>query len=581
MAFDGITIYCLVRELHNSLAGKKIGKIAQPEKEELLFTFKGSDGVQRLLISANASLPFLYLSGENKPGPLQAPNFCMLLRKYIGNGRILSVTQPGMERVVCLTIEHLDELGDRAQKKLYVELMGKHSNIIFCGEDGQIIDSIKHIGAQTSSVREVLPGRTYFIPAQEGRLDPWTIDQKTFCREVFSKPLPLQKAVYTTLTGFSPVAATELAYRAGLDGDAPAAAVAAAGQDLLFRRFQEFLAEIENGARPGIYLENETNRPLEFSCVPLTIYNDCGFLACDSVSSMLEQFFAQRNRHTLIRQKSSNLRHIVSVHLERARKKYSLQERQLKDTEKKDRFRVYGELLHTYGCQASPGAKSLTARDYYTDSDVTIPLDPTMDAMENAKRYFDRYAKLKRTQEALSSQIEETRRQIDHLMSMETALALAENEADLNEIKAELQEYGFIKKNAGRKKEKQAKSRPLHFTDPNGFHLYVGKNNYQNDQLTFKIASGNDWWFHSKGIPGSHVIVKTSDGILPDSTFEYAASLAAYYSGGRDSDKVEIDYLQKKNVKKPNNAPPGFVIYYTNYSMMAAPSLDGLHQIKD
>lgn len=581
MALDGITIYRLVRELDQVLTGKKISKIAQPEKEEILFTVKGSDGARRLLISANASLPFLYLTQQNKPSPLQAPNFCMLLRKHISNGRITSITQPNMERVVCFCIEHLDELGDPAEKHLYVELMGKHSNIIFCNEKDQIIDSIKHVNAQISSVREVLPGRPYFIPSQEGRYDPWKITEAEFQTQIFSKPTSLQKAIYTTLIGFSPVMAAELSYRAGLDADVSTAGIAKDDQKKLFSFFQQLLKEIrESDDRPGIYVEKDTQRPLEFSALPLLIYDDCELLSCASVSAMLEQFYAKRNRHTILHQKSSDLRKIVSIHLERAQKKYQLQERQLKDADKKDTFRIYGELLHTYGYQAQPGEKSLTVQNYYTNEDITIPLDPTLSATENAKRYFDKYDKLKRTREALSSYIVETKQQIDHLLSMETALELAEEEADLNEIKKELQDYGFIRKHAGKKKDRNEKSRPLHFVDPNGFHFYVGKNNYQNDELTFKIASGNDWWFHSKGMPGSHVIVKTTDGKLPDSTFEYAASLAAYYSGGRESDKVEIDYLQRKNVKKPKNSPPGFVVYYTNYSMMATPSLKDLEAIE-
>ena len=295
----------------------------------------------------------------------------------------------------------------------------------------------------------------------------------------------------------------------------------------------------------------------------------------------VEAFYAQRNKHTVIHQKSTDLRKIVSIHLERDRKKYLLQKKQLADTEKKDKYRIYGEMLHTYGYAASPGDKSIEVTNYYTNEPFVIPLDPTLDAMENAKKYFDKYAKLKRTGEALSSYILETENEIKHLESIETSLSIAETEGDLAAIKEELQEYGFIKKHSGKKTNRISKSQPLHFVDDNGFHIYVGKNNYQNDQLTFKFATGNDWWFHVKQMTGSHVIVKSENKELPDSTYEYAAALAAYYSSGRDNEKVEIDYLQKKNVKKPNGSAPGFVVYYTNYSLVATPSLAHVTLVSD
>ncbi|MDD6193676.1 MAG: NFACT RNA binding domain-containing protein [Lachnospiraceae bacterium] len=575
MAFDGITTNCLVQELNKTLLGQRISKIAQPEKEELLFTFKSVSGSNRLLISANASLPFIYMTGENKPSPMTAPNFCMLLRKHISNGRITAITQPSLERVICFTIEHLDELGDPAVKYLYVELMGKHSNIIFCDSDHVILDSIKHVSAQVSSVREVLPGRNYFIPTQEGKTDPLDISCQDFMHFIFSKPTSLCKAIYSTLIGFSPVMGIELAYRAGLDADASTASFDEKDKQKLFDVFSDFIAAIKDGTFVNtIYYKDESYAPLEFSPMPLSIYQSNPHKTFDTMSELLESYYAQKNKYTNIRQKSVDLRKIINIHLERDRKKYQLQKKQLEDTEKKDKYRIYGEMLHTYGYQANTGAKSITVINYYNNEELTIPLDDTLSAMENAAKYFDKYAKLKRTNEALSQFIVDTQNEILHLESIAAALDIAENEADLNAIKEELQDFGFIKKHYGKKKGKAEKSKPLHFIDNHGFHMYVGKNNYQNDELTFKIATGNDWWFHTKGIPGSHVIVKSQGEELPDETYETAAALAAYYSSGRQNDKVEIDYLQKKNVKKPNHSAPGFVVYYTNYSMMVTPSIE-------
>ena len=583
MAFDGITTNCIMQELNHLLAGQRISKIAQPEREELLFTFKAlNEGSNRLLISANASLPFLYMTKENKTSPLNAPNFCMLLRKYIGNGRISAISQPSMERVLCFTIEHLDEMGDPAVKYLYVEIMGKHSNIIFCDKDGQIIDSIKHVSGQMSSIREVLPGRPYFIPAQQDRFDPWQIAKEQFVEQILKKPCSVAKAIYTSLVGFSPIIATELAYRSGLDADDSTAALTQADVERLYDVFRSLLQDLSDGNFSyGMYYDPVTGAPKEFAPIPLTIYSDMEYKTFSSISEVLEAFYAQRNKHTVIHQKSTDLRKIVSIHLERDRKKYLLQKKQLADTEKKDKYRIYGEMLHTYGYAASPGDKSIEVTNYYTNEPFVIPLDPTLDAMENAKKYFDKYAKLKRTGNALSSYILETENEIKHLESIETSLSIAETEGDLAAIKEELQEYGFIKKHSGKKTNRISKSQPLHFVDDNGFHIYVGKNNYQNDQLTFKFATGNDWWFHAKQMTGSHVIVKSENKELPDSTYEYAAALAAYYSSGRDNEKVEIDYLQKKNVKKPNGSAPGFVVYYTNYSLVATPSLAHVTLVSD
>ena len=276
---------------------------------------------------------------------------------------------------------------------------------------------------------------------------------------------------------------------------------------------------------------------------------------------------------------SSDLRRIVSTALERNIKKYDLQLKQMRDTEKKDKYRIYGELLNTYGYGVEPGAKSMTALNYYTNEDIAIPLDPMLTAGENAKKYFDKYNKLKRTFEALSQLTLETKSEIDHLESVSNALDIAQKEEDLVQIKEELIESGYIRRKGGSKKVKVT-SRPFHYVSSDGYDIYVGKNNYQNDELTFRFASGNDWWFHAKGMPGSHVVVKSRGDELPDSTFEDAARLAAHYSRGRGQEKVEIDYTEKKNVKKPGGGKPGFVVYYTNYSMMIDSDISALKQIE-
>ena len=580
MAFDGITIAAMVKELNTSLKGGRINKIAQPESDELLITARGQDGQKRLLLSASPSLPLLYFTSKNRISPLTAPNFCMLLRKHIGSARITDITQPGMERVIQFHLEHLNELGDVCHKILIMELMGKHSNLIFCQEDNTILDSIKHISANMSSVREVLPGRTWFIPHTQDKKDPLTITEEEFFDFVCTKPMAAAKAIYTSLTGFSPLMAEEVCCRAGIDGGFAVNALEENAKLHLFRTFSYLIEDIKNGAfTPNIVYQGD--EPKEFSALKLTQYQDLREETYDSISGVLETYYAMKNRITRIRQKSSDLRRVVNTALERNVKKYDLQQKQLKDTDKREKYRIYGELLNTYGYSCQPGDTSLKAVNYYNGEEITIPLDGTLSAGENAKKYFDRYGKLKRTREALEELLVETKEEIDHLESISTALDIALDEADLVQLKEELIEYGYIRRKGPTGKKQKITSHPFHYRSSEGFDIYVGKNNFQNEELSFKFASGNDWWFHAKGQPGSHVIVKTNGKELPDSVYAEAAALAAYYSKGRQAPKVEIDYTLKKNLRKPNGSKPGFVVYYTNYSMMAEPNIRNLQEIQD
>ncbi len=575
MAFDGIVIANLTRDLKSKLEGGKINKIAQPEKDELLFTIKNNRETLRLLISASASLPLIYFTQTNKTSPLTAPNFCMLLRKHIGSGRILKVSQPGLERIIEFEIEHLDELGDLCHKRLIVELMGKHSNIIFCKEDGTIIDSIKHVSAQISSVREVLPGRTYFIPNTTDKADPFTVSLETFQKLIGQSPTPIQKALYQKLTGVSPMMGTELCYLASIDGDHSANELSEAELLHLHHTLCLMMEEVTEGRfTPNIVYRQE--EPVEFASLPLTCLegNEYEVIKFSDISQLLETYYASKNTITRIRQKSVDLRKIVQTALERNYKKYDLQMKQLKDTEKRDQYKVYGELLNTYGYELSGGEKELCCLNYYTNQEIRIPLNPQLTARENSQKFFDKYNKLKRTYEALTELTQETHREIQHLESISTALDIALKEEDLVQIKEELMEYGYIKRRALGGKKPKITSHPFHYLSSDGFHMYVGKNNYQNEEVTFKIATGNDWWFHAKGIPGSHVIVKSEGKELPDRVFEEAGALAAYYSKGKNNDKVEIDYIQRKHVKKTAKGAPGFVIYHTNYSLIASPKLE-------
>ncbi|MCM1424417.1 MAG: NFACT family protein, partial [bacterium] len=503
MAFDGITIAGIAKELHDTILGGRIYKIAQPENDALLLTIKNNSTQYRLLLSADASLPLVYLTEKNKQSPLTAPGFCMLLRKHLQNARITAIAQPGLERILCFRLEHLNELGDLCTKKLIVEIMGKHSNIIFCDDSDQIIDSIKHISGMVSSVREVLPGRPYFIPQTQEKEDPLApLSYVNFKAQMAEKPMPLYKALYTSYTGLSPVIAQEICHRAGADADLPARTLAETEETALsavFTAFSDLMEQVRNGDfSPVIIYEQRTSSrtPVEFAALPLTLYADRESQTFSGISEVLERYYAERETVTRIRQKSVDLRRIVQTALERNVKKYDLQIRQMKDTEKRDKYKVYGELINAYGYNVEPEAKSLEALNYYTGETVTIPLDNTLTPQENAQRYFEKYGKLKRTYEALSELTVQVKEEIEHLESILTALDIAQQEEDLTQIREELVESGYIRRKGGAKKAKIT-SRPFHYLSSDGFHIYVGKNNYQNDELTFKLATGGDWWFHT------------------------------------------------------------------------------------
>lgn len=589
MAFDGITIAALTAELNKNFdpANTRISKIAQPEADELLLTIKTNRTQKKLLISASASLPLIYFTNQNKTSPLTAPNFCMLLRKHIQNGRIISVSQPSLERIIDFEIEHLNELGDLCRKHLIVEIMGKHSNIIFCDDQMTILDSIKHISAQISSVREVLPNRPYFIPDTTHKCNPLTVDRETFFDVLYKKNMPLAKALYTSFTGFSPLIASEIVYVSGVSSEIMANELSEDEQLHFYNIFSHIINDIKSkNFEPCIVYKGK--EPLEFSALRLESYENAAesfvngsltIIKKESMSEILETYYKDKNIYTRIRQKSSDLRRIVSTAIERNTKKLFIQKKQLDDTQKREKYKIYGELIHTYGYNIPNNSSSFEALNYYTNEMMTIPLDKNLTPAQNAKKYFERYNKLKRTFESVTQQIVITKSELEHLENISMSLDIALNEDDLTQIRDELVEFNYIKKHRDSKKSK-SKSKPFHYISSDGYDIYVGKNNYQNEELTFQFANGNDWWFHAKGIPGSHVIVKNNGDEIPDRVFEEAGKLAAYYSKGRNDDKIEIDYTLKKNIKKPKSSAPGFVVYYTNYSLIIDSDISNLNLVE-
>ncbi len=585
MAFDGITTAALCSELNKRLSGGRISKVAQPESDELQITVNTPEGNLKLLLSADASLPLVYITENSKKSPLNAPNFCMVLRKRLQGGRIISVSQPGLERAIRIDAEHLDEMGDVKRVSLITEIMGKHSNIILTEDDNgteRIIDSIKHVSLAVSSVREVLPGREYFIPNTMEKADLLSSSGEEIKKILASYPGPVFKGIYTSFTGLSPLAAHEMAFDAGVDGDAPTASLS----DEEMGKLVSALVSMKERILAGDFspcIAYTGGKPQEYAAFPLDMYRgpEDSVTPIDSMSTVLEKYYSEKQSLVRMNQKSSDLKRLVKTLIERDSHTLDEQTRQLQKTEDRDKYRIWGELLNAFGYSAEPGAKEITVDNYYTNEKETIPLDPTLSAQEIAVRYFDRYTKLKRTAEALAVQTENVKERIGHLESILASIGIAESEEDLAWIRRELSDAGYVKEHVQKGKPVKLKGEPYHYISSDGYDIYVGRNNIQNDQLTFKFAVGADWWFHAKKIPGSHVVLKVKEPgeELPDRAFEEAAALAAYYSAGREQSKVDIDYVLKKEVKKPSGAKPGFVVYYTNYSMTISPDISALKEV--
>lgn len=585
MAFDGYTINAMVRELRGRAIGGRINKIQQTEADEIDMVIKnGKDNNLKLMMSVNPSLPLVYLTDSLKPAPMTAPNFCMLLRKHVGNGRIKDIIQPGFDRIIEIHIEHLDEMGDVREKRLIIELMGRHSNIIFVDDTGRILDSIKRIPLDVSSVRQVLPGMQYETPQSPDKYDPREISEEDFMGNVLAKAGKVSKLISSSLNGIATVTANEICERAGVDGGADSTALSDAEKKMLYDTLKAMLDE---AAEPHIYLENGI--PKDYSAIPFLIYRGLEEVPCASVSEMLKNFYQMKNDKVRIKQKTTELRHVVNQAVERTAKKLDLQRNQMKDTEDREKYKIYGELLNTYGYSLEEGATELVCMNYYdNNNEITIPIPENCDAREASRKYFEKYNKKKRTAAALVQQLQDSEAELEYLKSVQLSLDIASDETDIAEIRRELIGTGFLRGSAAERimdkskkgQRRESKGKPLHYVSSDGFDIFVGKNNIQNDDLTFRIAGPGDMWFHAKKAPGSHVIVRRNrDEEIPDATYLEAARLAAFYSSV-ESSKVEIDYTERKNLKKPPAANLGYVIYHTNYSVVVEKNIDGIKPVE-
>ncbi len=576
---DGIVLHSIAAELQTQLIGGRVDKITQPEKDELIIHIRAQGKKQRLLMTASASMPRVHLTYQNKPNPASPPSYCMLLRKYIGNARITGVEQLGLERILKVSLEQLNELGDLCTYSLIIEIMGKHSNIILCDNNNLVLDSIKRIGANTSRVRQIFPGQPYTTPPNQDKKDLLSLPPlDTVINLISEKKTDLYKSIYNSFIGFSPFIANNLCLAAQLDENQHVDNLSHMDYVALYTQLDVLRQRLIQNADAPVLLRQSDQMLFDFHSFLLTD-TLTGFILepFDSISTLINYFYEERSLQVRMKQKTQDLRRIVHVSLERCYKKLDLQQRQLKDTENMDKFKIKGELILANQYLIQEGIDHIEVTNYYTNEPITLQLDPQKTAIQNANKAFDKYAKKKRTQEAVTEQLQHTHNEITHLESVKYTLETLLHEDDIEDVRHELMSTGYLKFRHGKKKA--SKSKPYHYLSSDGFHMYVGKNNYQNETLSMKFAQGSDWWFHTKEVPGSHVIVKCQGQELTDRGFEEAAALAAFYSKARQSTKVTVDYTQKKHLKKPAGSPPGYVIYHTNYSLFIDPNIENLTKL--
>lgn len=578
---DGIVLNHIATDLKETLVGGRVDKITQPEKDELLIHIRAGGKKQRLLMAAQATMPRIHLTYKNKKNPQTPPSFCMLLRKYIGNGRIIDVQQLSMERILKITLEQLNEMGDLCSYGLIIEIMGKHSNIILVDNEDVVLDSIKRIGANISSVRQIFPGRTYELPPGQDKVDIREVkDIDDMRRLLVAKNDLVYKCIYTTYVGISPFVANNICFAAGIDNNSHIESLSNAEFAILHEKICDLVVRMHDRKyTPYLIMDMEGNYEDYHSLLLQENLFEKQVVKQDNINTLIDSFYETRSLQVRMKQKTYDLRRLIQTSLDRATKKLSIQDRQLKDTDNMETFKIKGELILANQYMIKGGEESIEVLNYYTNETQMITLDPTKSAIENANKAFDKYNKKKRTLVAVTEQIEKTKAEIDYLESVKYAVENVKTEEEIEDIRRELMDTGYIRFRKGAKNNK-LKSKPYHYVSSDGFHMYVGKNNLQNDELSTKFASNSDWWFHTKEVPGSHVIVKCEGKELPDRAYEEAAALAAYYSKARQSTKVTVDYTMKKHLKKPHGSAPGYVIYHTNYSLFIDPSIQHLTVIE-
>lgn len=575
MALDSAAVYALQKEVKSAVCGGRIDKIYQPERDEIMLGIRTFTDSYKLLISASPSNARINFTPKSKENPKTPPMFCMLLRKHLQSGKILEVTQPDFERIIKITVQSYNELGDQVQKHLIAELTGRNSNIILTDDDGRIIDCARHVDFTQSSVRQLLPGLAYKCPPPQDKV-PLLDAEKPFEIDFSLSAQTAEKAIMSAVSGISPLLAREVVYSACGDAAAKCAELSENAKRSVISSLDLLRQKLLSGEfSPALIRESGSGRIIDFSVIRIRQYAAaCEYIEYGSMSELLEAFYDARDNRERMKQKSSDLLRLINTNLERLSKKLIIQQKTLHDAENKEKYKRMGDLITSAIYLIKPGDTKAVIPDYFTDGapEVEVSLSPELTPSQNAQKYYKKYQKAKNAQIEVTKQLSATRADIDYL---ESTLALCENcssVSDINALRAELAEEGYLKRKTAIRKKKTEQSKPHHFKSSDGFDIYVGKNNLQNDRLTLRFANTSDIWFHTKKIHGSHTVIKLGlDKNVPKQTMLEAAALAAYYSKARSSNQVPVDYTEIKNVKKPNGAKPGMVIYDGYNTIYTAP----------
>ena len=563
MALDGITLSMLKNEISEKLIGARVDKIHQPSKEELVIALRWNGGNGKLLISASASGPRIHFTESSVDNPKNPPMFCMLMRKHLSGAKLVEIEQFGLERMLHISFSTYNEFGDPVIIKLAVEIMGRHSNIMLIGPDGRIIDAIKRVTADMSSVRQVMPGMTYVFPPAQNKLNTLDID----CMELASRlkngrDIPLSKALMENLDGVSPIVCREISEIVTGGFDTKAHDLTNDDFEKLASCLEKISESIKNGnANPYMVIE-ENGHPLDFTFIKVSQYGDATEVRkFGSFSEMLDKFYSERSGADRMKQRSNDLFKFVTNLADRISRKLDVQRQELARSTERDILRVKGELIHANLWMIEKGMTSVVLENYYDNcKPVEVKLDPRLTPNQNAQHYFSEYRKADTAERMLKKFIKKGEAELSYIESVFDLLSRARTDDEVVAIREELVSQGYLK-NHRKNNQKPVKLAPKEYISSDGFRILCGRNNIQNDKLTFKDSRKNDIWLHTQKIHGSHTVIVTEGREVPETTIQQAAIVAAYNSKARESSLVPVDYTEIRNVKKPSGSAPGKAVY--------------------
>ena len=574
MAFDAGMLSCTLSEIRKAALGARIEKVYQPERDEIILLMRSFEGGRRLLINAGSNNPRIGFTSTQKENPQNPPMLCMLLRKYLQGAKLVEIEMADFDRVAFLGFETRDEMGFECRRYLIIELMGKYSNLLFADGDKKIITAMRTSDLSLDSARPLIAGMTYELPPAQDKANPLHADIESFraIYSAFPTDRPCDKCMVSAFSGVAPVVAREIVFRATGHTDTP---VRYCFEEDVEREFFSVMDSIRNESySPCLVLDSD--KPVEYSFITLTQYGGCEVRPFEGAGALLDAYFGTRDNIQRVHQRASDILKLLTNAETRIRKKLELQRGELKDCEKGSEFKKYGDLITANIYRLSRGDTSALFDDYESMNEdgsfeqVCVELDSRLTPAANAQRYYKKYNKAKKAQIELTRQIELAKSELEYIETVFEALEKAETEADLSEIRDELFHSGYASRMKNYSASKAPTPKPLKFITTNGYTVLCGKNNKQNDYITTKLASKMDWWFHVKGLPGSHVLMQTDGEEPPEIDFTEAAEIAAFYSKAQ-GDNIAVDYTPAKNVKKPAGAKPGYVIYHVNWSAYVSP----------